>query len=221
MKLTRILIRRCAIGLSFLVALAACDKLGNKEIDPNDAGSMGEWQVTEFSGSITNERTGGGDPQLCPYFIETYTPVRGNDDTYIHFQDREGPPDLTKLPPDVYDTQKVVDEGGVFIFHFGFDNGYHGNESLDGSGVQYYFSDFIPGSWTFSVGVWTKEGVEGEIKMGNNSGGYSTFLVKGSFVGTDRIEGTWRWEEKTAWSVIPQECNTEAEGSGLWTAERK
>lgn len=209
------------IALSLIVSLSGCEENNKGGIDPGDASSMGKWKVTEFSGSILNERTGGGDPLLCPYFKETYSPVLGDDQTYIYFQNRTRDPELPKISMDVYDTLNIIYEGGVFIFHVSFDNGYYGNESLEGSGVQYYYSDFIPGSWTFSVGFWTEEGVHGEIRAGNSSGGFSSFHLKGMFKNDDLIEGQWTWEEITAWSVIPAECTSEAYGTGQWSAVRK
>lgn len=214
-------LKHASLMLSMILALSGCDLLNLGENDPDDASSMGEWEVTEFTGLITDERTGGGIADLCDYYLTSYQPVVGDDQTFILFQDREYDPNLQNVPHEVYDTLNVINEGGVFIFHFSFDNGYHGNEVLDGSGVQYNYSTLLPGSWTFAVGVWTDDGVEGEIRIGTASGGFSSFGVRGQFVNEDRIEGQWLWEEQTAWSAIPAECNSEAFGEGNWVAIRK
>ena len=206
------------IFLLSLIAITGCESINQLD---NDKQPLGEWQVTEVTGNITNERTGGGVENLCDYFLETYNPIIDDDQTFILFQSRENEPDFQGVTNEVFDTLNVINEGGVFIFRFSFDNGYLSNEVLDGSGLQYQYSDFIPGTYTFAIGVWTEDGVQGEIQTGTSDGGFNKFGVRGLFVSDDRIEGQWMWEEITAWSVLPAECTSEAIGSGNWVAVKK
>jgi len=206
------------IFLLLLIAITGCESINQLD---NDKQPLGEWQVTEITGTITNERTGGGVENLCDYFLETYNPIIDDDQTFILFQSRDNEPDFQGVTHEVFDTLNVINEGGVFIFRFSFDNGYLSNEVLDGSGLQYQYSDFIPGTYTFAIGVWTEDGVQGEIQTGTSDGGLNKFGVRGLFVSEDRIEGQWMWEEITAWSVLPAECTSEAIGSGNWVAVKK
>ena len=186
-------------------------------IDP-----LGEWNVIELSGSIDDERVGGGIEILCDYFDTTYRSDLDSADTYIRLLEKKSDPDLGNIPQDVFDAMSSPGEGGgLFVFSFAFNNGYHTNQVLEALAVQAQYSQLIPEFWDFAFGVWSEQGVEGEIQLGAEGGGNSEFKVTGQFVTEKRLEGNWSFEENTA---LPggesPECNTAASGEGNWAAEK-
>lgn len=227
---------RFFISVPLLVSLACAGSTGpldgseSVEVDQEAVGTVpdvinpsGEWKMVEFTGSIEDERIGGGLEILCDYFKTTYQADLESGDTYIRFLEKKSDPDLGSIPQDLFDAMSSPGEGGgLFVFSFAFDNGYHTNQVLEGLGVQAQYSQLIPEFWDFAFGVWTEQGVEGEIQLGAPGGGNSEFIVTGQFVTEKRLEGTWSFEETTA---LPggesPECNTAASGEGNWVAQKK
>jgi len=226
---------RFFISISFVVSLACAASNGplaetqSVEVVQEEVEAaqdvivpLGEWRILEFTGSIGDERVGGGIEILCDYFNSTYQPVLGSEDTYILLLEKQSDPDLGNIPQDLFDAISSPDDGGgVFVFLFAFDNGYHSNQVLEDLGVQAQYSQLIPGFWDFAFGTWTAQRVEGEIQLGSSGGGKSAFSLTGKFVSENRLEGNWSFEETTA---LPggesPECNTAASGEGIWVAEK-
>ena len=203
---------------TFIIALAGCEDGNNGS---PDAVKMGEWEVIEITGEIVDGRHPPGEPLLCEPYTEHYQPVTGPDESFIIFDERNNSFPPSFYPDSVDGTKYEGDDLEVFVFHFGFENGYLGNDVLEGSGHIDFYESQIPGSWSFSGGFWNSDEVWGEFVAGTSSGGFSRFTVQGNFVSKDRIEGTWSWIEHTTWSALPATCDTYASGGGSWTAVRK
>jgi hypothetical protein len=189
---------------------------------------LGEWKVTEFTGSINYVVAGGSS--YCDKVNENYYPIVDDDQTFIKFFDGSSEPKLKNIPLEVYDTLNLIDDvKGLFIFQFSFDNGYHSNAALESFNVPYHYTEVIRGLWTFEVGLWTEvvelaeKGpyVYGDIIAGNKWGGKSSLTVTGRFKSENKIEGQWEFSEVTAGPISIPECEGKSYGSGKWVAIKK
>ena len=205
---------------------------------------LGTWKVTEVTGFVNVVVKGGS--AWCDAVNENYYPIIDDDQTFIKFIEGSRKPKLKNIPMKVFDTLNMVtNPKGIFIFQFGFDNGYESNAVLESYGVPYHYTELIKGLWTFEEGIWGNKaefvyknefdgGIShdknlindeivalGTITSGNKWGGKYTVKVVGHFKGENRIEGQWEWYGVTAGPVNIPECTSKLEGSGNWVAIKK
>ncbi|TFH32877.1 MAG: hypothetical protein E4G99_12235, partial [Anaerolineales bacterium] len=186
-------------------------------IDP-----LGTWEVVSFEGGIRDERVGGGIEILCDYYSNTYQPALSSEDTFIHFAEMSitSNPDFGDIPEDMILTfNSFLETTGIFVFSFGFDNGYHSNRALEDLRVQFMASELIPGLVSAMMGGFDENKVLGEVRSKAPGGGENVFQVSGTFVSPERLEGEWSFEETTSLpgNTAP-ECTSAAEGFGTWSA---
>lgn len=171
---------------------------------------LGEWKVTELTGSITTSHGGEAPPRgLCMNAGATGTvsAVRDSEHTYISLTfDESGTswtvPDADR-PPGMPETWSKERAERPFIFSMAFDNGYHTND--------YALKD------PWADGYWSQEGeVFGYVLLTQEKfgSGISKFTVAGSLDGPDRLEGDWFYEE----AASAFGCTLTAKGNGSWAA---
>jgi hypothetical protein len=217
-------IKYAILGITLLTAVVIISFEEYKPLEGNliQQKLLGDWKVTMLDGSIKSKLVGPAVPLMCDDFTEyVFKPVVDHEETFIKLLYRKKAHHLKDIPMEVYDTLNVVkDEKGLFLFQFGFDNGYHTNKVLEAYGEQYHRTELIKGLWSFEVGFWNEEGVRGESITGTKWGGKSSFTAVGRFVNDQRIEGQWIFEETATLPGI-KNCVTKAYGDGHWVAEKK
>jgi len=98
---------------------------------------MGEWEITNLTGSITSKGSGPEPPVgICENFEETYEAI--SEYSFMELKMLDSPQmDAARQVNNIMTDFKgmiankpVVDASRSFVFHFEFDNGYHSNEML-------------------------------------------------------------------------------------------
>ena len=186
---------------------------------------LGTWELVSFEGGIRDERVGGGIEILCDYYSNTYQPVLTGEDTFIHLAEMTtmSNPEFGDIPEDmILAFNPYVGATGIFVFSFGFDNGYHSNRALEELQIQFMASELVPGLVSAMMGGFNDNEVLGEVRSMAPGGGKNVFRVTGKFVSPDRMEGEWSLEETTSLPGNPApECTSAAQGFGTWVAEKR
>ena len=181
---------------------------------------LGEWKVTELTGSITDERTGGGLDILCDYYKETYQAILDSEDNYIELMMMAAAADVSDVPEGLVDINYLEGIEGVFAFSFSFDNGYFTNRGVTALPSQVVYFELIPQVWTFDLGYWGAGEIFAKNHNGSPGGGINYFVVEGGFGSAEAISGTWTYFEKTALPEgVAPECESTAKGKGTWAAK--